>query len=294
MNNFKPVRKAVIPVAGYGTRFLPASKAIPKELLPLVDKPVVQYIVEEAVSAGISEIVFIISENKTAIEKHFSQDLLLEDFLEKKGKKEALATIQKASNLAKFVFIPQHEPLGLGHAILQARDVIGDEPFMVFGGDDVMESDIPAAEQLIEVYHQYGGSVLGVIQATTETIGRYGAVDIKEELSSGVFSLKGIVEKPPFGQAPSNYGSVARWLLMPQIFDELTKIQPDSHCGEIQLQPAIASLISQQEVYAKLYQGIYRDCGNVVEYLKANLAFSLKHREFKKEIYAFIQEIKTK
>lgn len=267
------VKKAVIPVAGMGTRFLPATKAIPKELLPLVDKPVVQYIVEEAVSSGIEEIVFVTSKEKDAIQDHFSQNEKLEKVLANKGKHEELKRVQKVSQLATFAYVEQDEPLGLGHAVLQARDAIGDEPFVVFGGDDVV-SGPPASQELIDVYTQHGGSVIGIMEVPEDRIDRYGVIDPAEQLDERTFALKGIVEKPSAQEAPSSYGVCGRWLLTPAIFDVLELTQPGAG-GEVQLTDAILALMQKESVFAREYEGHYHDCGNIVEYAKAVLTYSL-------------------
>lgn len=290
MNTYPPVRKAVIPVAGMGTRFLPATKAIPKELLPVVDKPVVQYIVEEMVASGIEEIIFIISDDKRPIEEHFTTNHNLEAFLEKKEKREALQTVREISALANFVFVSQNEPLGLGHAVLQAKDAIGNEPFMVCGGDDIIEGDIPAAQQMIDVYNTYGGSVFGVMEVPKESVSRYGIIDPEEDLGNGVMKAKGVVEKPAPKDAPSNFGAGGRWLLTPEIFAELENTSPGAG-GEIQLTDAIMSLMKTQAVYAKAYEGIYRDCGNKVEYIKTVISYALKHEEMGDEIAEYIHTL---
>lgn len=284
------IHKAVIPVAGLGTRFLPATKALPKELLPLVDKPVLQHIVEEAILSDIHEIIFITSENKTAIERYFDKDAQLEQLLQEKGKFKELESIQWLSDMAQFTFVRQAEPLGLGHAVLLAKDIIGDEAFMVFGGDDIVESDVPAAKQMIDVYAEYGGPVIGVIDVPVDSVDRYGIIDPIETLPNDVYRLRDIIEKPLPAETPSTFGVGGRWLLTPDIFTVLEHTAPGSG-SEIQLTDAIRTLVKQRDVYAKKYSGIYRDCGNKLEYTKAIIAFALKHPEIGADIKHYIKEI---
>lgn len=285
-----PIKKAVIPVAGMGTRFLPATKAIPKELLPLVDKPVVQYIVEEAVSSGIEEIIFVTSAHKGAIEKYFSKDAALESFLTEKGKETERAAVERVSELATFTFVEQDSPRGLGHAVLQAKAAVGNEPFVVFGGDDVVSGEVPAAQQLIDCYKEHGGSVIGVIDVPTDRINRYGVVDPEKTIDDTTIKLKSIVEKPSPEEAPSSFGAGGRWLLTPEIFTVLEKTTPGAG-GEIQLTDAILALMKDQPVFAKVYSGTYHDCGNIVEYAKAVIHHSLLHPETATEVETYIREL---
>ena len=286
----KPVRKAVIPVAGLGTRFLPATKAIPKGLLPLGDIPVIQHIVQEAVDSGIEEIVFISSEDQLAIERHFQRNAGLEATLEKRGKMEILESIKHIPDMAQFVYVNQQEPLGLGHAVLQAKEIIGDEPFIVFGGDDVMEADYPVAKQMIEVYEEHGGPVMAVREVPMEQVSRYGVVHPVAQLSDTVHELQGIVEKPPVEEAPSNLAVTGRWLLTPDVFDKLESTEPGAG-GEIQLTDAILALFEDRKVFAKQYEGIYRDCGNKLEYLKAVVSYALHHEDFGPEMKEYIKTL---
>lgn len=284
------VRKAVIPVAGLGTRFLPATKAIPKELLPLMDKPVLQHIVEEAVASGIEEIVFITSEDKQAIEQHFSRDVQLEELLRSKGKDDLADEVEAAGTLVKCTYVVQDEPLGLGHAVLQARDVIGEEPFLVFGGDDVVEGDIPAAQELIDVHTEHGGCVVGVIEVPEDAVDRYGIAAPKEDLGNGVIALADIVEKPAVADAPSRYAAGGRWLLTPNIFDELENTKPGAG-GEIQLTDALRAVLMQEQGYAKKYSGVYRDCGNKVEYVKAVMSYAIHDATIGDDMRAYMEEL---
>lgn len=284
------VTTAVIPVAGLGTRFLPQTKALPKELLPVVDKPVVQYIVEEAVAAGLTNIIFVLSPDKEAIRGHFFQNEKLEDELRAKGKHTELATISGLHSMAHFQFAIQHEPRGLGDAILQAKELIGNEPFVVFGGDDIVESEVPAAKQLVDVYEQYHASVVGVTNVPQSDVVRYGIVDPSETLPTDVYKLHTIIEKPTVEQAPSTLAVGGRWLLTPEIFALLEATQPDAS-GEIQVTKALQTLAQTQPLYAKEYEGTYRDCGNKIEYLKAVIHFALKHPDTKDAIASYIHEL---
>lgn len=285
------VRKVVIPVAGYGTRFLPATKASPKEMLPLVDKPVVQYIVEEAREAGIEQIIFVTSSNKRAIEDHFDKNNELETLLSKKGKQAELEMVQEVSRDMSFAYVRQGEQKGLGHAILCAKDIVGDEPFIVCGGDDVITGGTqPGMKQLIDVYEKYSDPVLAVFEVPLKEVFRYGVIDPSTDIGDGRFELKGIVEKPEPKDAPSNLISAARWLLTPDIFDELSKTKPGKG-GEIQLPDAILSLMENRAVYAQKIDGMYFDCGNKLEYLKAMVHFGLQRDDLKKEFSAFLKEV---
>lgn len=284
------VNTAVIPVAGLGTRFLPATKAIPKELLPLGDKPVLQYIVEEAVESGIERVIFITSPDKAAIERYFSPDIQLQQFLQEKGKEAEAAAIIRVTELAEFIFIPQHAPLGLGHAVLQAQDIVGNEPFIVFGGDDVIEATVPVALQLIQAYEKHHGSVIGVMEVPEEAVSRYGIVAPKEEYPERVMKIQDIIEKPATEDAPSPFAAAGRWLLTPEIFAVLEHTPPSTG-GEVQLTDAIKTLIASQDVYAKVYDGIYRDCGNKLEYMKAVISFGLQNEQYGSDIQTFIDSL---
>ncbi len=285
------VRKAVIPVAGLGTRFLPVTKALPKEMLPIVDKPVIQYIVEEAVESGIDEIIFVTSENKIAIENHFDRNAALECLLEQKKKSNELSAVKDVAEMAEFIFVRQTDPLGLGHAVLQAKDVIGDDPFVVFGGDDVVEYEsAPAAKQLIDVYERHSDPVIGVLEVPKEAVNRYGIIDPVEDMGENVARIKDIIEKPDVDVAPSQLGVGGRWLLTPDIFDHLEQTKPGAG-NEIQLTDAIRELMNHRDVYAKTYDGIYRDCGNKTEYIKAMIAFAVRHEELGPAVKEYIQSL---
>lgn len=283
------VTTAVIPVAGVGTRFLPATKALPKELLPLIDKPVIQYIVEEAKAAGIKRVIFILNEDKAAIRQHFSHDADLETFLQQKNKLKELEDVRAISEGIEFVYIPQLEPKGLGHAVLQAKTLVADEPFIVFGGDDIVESKTPAAQQLMETYATYKQSVIGVLEVAADAVDRYGIIDPAEEVAPGTVRVRDVIEKPAVEKAPSRLGVVGRWLLTPEIFAHLERVTPDQ-TGEIQLTAGIQSLMKEQQVYAHCFDGQYWDCGNKIEYIKAVISFASRHPKFGTTIQEYIRQ----
>ncbi len=285
----KKIRKAVIPVAGLGTRFLPATKAQPKEMLTLVDKPIIQYIVEEAVQAGIEEIIFVTSANKRAIEDHFDRNFELEYRLRQKGKKTELANMLKISDMAKFIYVRQKTPKGLGHAVLTARELIGNEPFAVISGDDIIDSRVPAIKQLMQVYAKYEDIVLGVTKVNKNETSKYGIID-PLKIDEHTAEIKKLVEKPQPNKAPSNLAVTGRYILTPAIFDFLAK-QKAGAGGEIQLTDAIARYIKERAGYACLYEGQYYDCGNKLEFMKAILHFGLKRADFKKELKKHLRQL---
>lgn len=285
----KKIKKAVIPVAGLGTRFLPATKAQPKEMLTLVDKPIIQYIVEEAVQSGIEEIIFVTSANKRAIEDHFDRNFELEYRLRQKGKKTELADMLKISDMAKFIYVRQKTPKGLGHAVLTARELIGDEPFAVISGDDIIDSKVPAIKQLMQVYTKYGDIVLGVTKVNKSETSKYGIID-PLKIDESTVEIKKLVEKPQPNKAPSNLAVTGRYILTPAIFDFLAK-QKAGAGGEIQLTDAIARYIKERVGYACLYEGQYYDCGNKLEFMKAILHFGLKRSDFKKELKKHLRQL---
>lgn len=277
------VETAVIPVAGLGTRFLPVSKGVAKELLPIIDKPVIQYIVEELIASGIRRIVFVISDNKREVLEYFLRDEELERSLKEKGKLAELESIQHLPEMAEFLAVEQHEPLGFGHAVLQAREAVGNAPFVVCGGDDIIDGAIPATRELIEAYEKTQSSIVGVVRVPEESVNRYGIVAPLNSASGRTFQIKDIIEKPSVESAPSNCAAGGRWLVTPEIFDSLTRVAPGAG-GEIQLTDALKDLLKTQSMYAHEYQGIYRDCGNKVEYIKTIIAFSRRHPDMGAEI----------
>ncbi len=283
------IRKAVIPVAGLGTRFLPATKAQPKEMLPLVDKPVIQYIVEEAVAAGIEQIVFVTGRHKRAIEDHFDRNLELERALEEKGKEELLNIVKHIPDIADFIYIRQKEPKGLGHAVLTAEPVVGNEPFAVLLGDDVMVSNPPAIGQLIEVYNRYRCSVIGVQEVKREEVSKYGIVGGKE-IEPGVFKVDELVEKPSVEEAPSNLAISGRYILTPGIFEVLKKTPPGKG-EEIQLTDALAGLSKREAIYATIMEGKRYDTGSKLGFLEATVDFALMREDLREP---FLEIIKSR
>jgi UTP--glucose-1-phosphate uridylyltransferase len=271
------VRKAVFPAAGLGTRFLPVTKAQPKEMLPLVDKPIIQYGVEEAVAAGIDNILLVTGRGKNAIEDHFDVSVELETFLEMRGKREQLAEIRKISNLINFAYVRQGEPLGLGHAVLVTREYVGDEPFAVILGDDVIDAEPPAMKQLMDVFEQVGGPVLAVERVPQEDISNYGVINIDEraQLGPGVYQVRDLVEKPRREEAPSNLAIIGRYVLTPDIFPALAKTKSD-RTGEIQLTNGLRELLKSRPIYACEVKGVRHDTGNKLGFLKAVVYFALK------------------
>lgn len=285
----KKIKKAVIPVAGLGTRFLPATKAQPKEMLTLVDKPIIQYIVEEAVLSGIEEIIFVTSANKRAIEDHFDRNFELEYRLRQKGKKVELAEMLQISDMAKFIYVRQKTPKGLGHAVLTAQELIGDEPFAVILGDDVIDARVPAIKQLMQVYEKYGDIVLGVTKVNKTHTHKYGIID-PLKIDEKVLEVKKLIEKPSASKAPSNLAVTGRYILTPEIFDFLAQ-QKAGTGDEIQLTDAITRYIKARVGYACVYDGQYYDCGNKLEFIKATLHFGLKRSDFKKELKRYLRQL---
>ena len=281
------IRKAVIPVAGLGTRFLPATKAQPKEMLPIVDKPVIQYIVEEAVRAGIRQIIFVTGRHKRAIEDHFDRNLELERALEEKGKEELLKIVREISELADFIYIRQKEPLGLGHAILTAEPAVGNEPFAVFLGDDVMVSEPPAIKQLMEVFERYKCSVLGLEEVPQEEVSKYGIAGGKE-IDRGVIKVEELVEKPSPEEAPGNLAIAGRYILTPEIFEMLRNTKPGKG-GEIQLTDAIAKLMEREVVYGRIMEGKRYDTGSKLGFLEATVDFALARNDLREPFLAFLK-----
>jgi len=290
----KPVKKAVIPAAGFGTRFLPATKSIPKEMLPVVDKPVIQYIIEEAVASGVDEIVLITGANKRAIEDHFDSSFELEHLLQQGGKTELLEEVRRISDMARLVYVRQKKMLGNGHAVLCAKDVVADdEPFVVLWGDDFIDANPPRVQQLKDAHARTKGSVLSVIRTRNpEDADRYGFVD-GEEVEPGLVKVRRIVEKPGAGNAPSDLAVVSGCLLNPGIMASLEAIPPGKG-GEIWLVDAINHLLQSQDVYAlEIRNGRYYDCGNKLEYLKANIDFGLRRPEIAPGLLEYMEQIIT-
>ena len=272
-----PVRKAVIPAAGYGTRFLPISKAVPKEMLPIVDKPVIQYVVEEAVASGITDVLIVIGRSKRSIEEHFFPNRELEDELAAKGKTEALAACQAVSHLARIHFVWQHEMRGLGDAVLYARHHVGNEPFALLMGDTIVEPALgaaPVTRQLCDVWERHGGSAIAVEEVAPERVSRYGIVG-GTEVSPGLVKANVLVEKPKPEEAPSRLAITSRYVLSPAIFDCLDHTPPGKN-GELQLTDALARLITQESVYGWRYGGRRFDIGDKLGFVKTNIEFALR------------------
>jgi UTP--glucose-1-phosphate uridylyltransferase len=271
------VRKAVFPAAGLGTRFLPATKAQPKEMLPLVDKPIIQYGVEEAVSSGISNIILVTGRGKNAIEDHFDVSVELETFLEARGKREQLDEIRKISNLINFAYVRQGEPLGLGHAVLVARELVGDEPFAVILGDDVIDASPPAIRQMMAVFERVQGPVLAVERVPRDEISSYGVIAPAPgpSIGEGVYQVVDLVEKPARQDAPSDLAIIGRYILTPDIFAALAATKSD-RTGEIQLTNGLRELLKTRPIFACEVKGVRHDTGNKLGYLKAMVYFALR------------------
>ncbi|TYV39885.1 UTP--glucose-1-phosphate uridylyltransferase GalU [Listeria monocytogenes] len=283
------VKKAVIPAAGLGTRFLPATKAMPKEILPIVDKPTIQYIVEEAVESGIEDILIVTGKGKRAIEDHFDSVPELELNLREKNKLELLHLIEETTNI-NLHFIRQSKPKGLGDAILQARGFVGNEPFIVMLGDDIVQAKTPCAKQLIQQYEKTHSSIIGVQTVPHEETYRYGIIDPIDEYSKNLYNVNGFVEKPNPNEAPSNLAILGRYLLTPQIFDFLETQKPGAG-GEIQLTDAINSLNEIQRVFAYDFEGERYDVGDKFGFIKTTMQFALKHPEIKDDVANLVDEL---
>ncbi|RSL33632.1 UTP--glucose-1-phosphate uridylyltransferase [Salibacterium salarium] len=285
------VRKAIIPAAGLGTRFLPATKAQPKEMLPIVDKPTIQYIVEEAIESGIEDIIIVSGRGKRAIEDHFDKSYELEETLAQKEKWSQLEEVQSISNMANIHYIRQKEPKGLGHAIACASRFVGDEPFAVLLGDDIVKSEKPCLKQLIETYDKYQSSVIGVQQVPDDDVSKYGIVAPKgeEEMETGVLNLEDLKEKPSLEEAPSNYAIMGRYVLRPEIFEILHGLAPGSG-NEIQLTDAIKQLNQAQSVLAYQFGGVRYDVGDKFGFVKATLDFALGRDDLKEPLEAYLQQ----
>ena len=271
------IRKAIFPAAGLGTRFLPATKAQPKEMLPLVDKPIIQYGVEEAVQSGVDNIILVTGRGKNAIEDHFDVSIELEAFLEARGKTELIGEIRKISNMINFAYVRQGEPLGLGHAVLAAREFIGDDPFAVILADDVIDADPPALAQMIEVFKQVDGPVLAVERVPVDQVSNYGVVDIDggQRLPDRVYAIRDLVEKPSRQEAPSDLAIIGRYILTSDVFPAL-KATASDRTGEIQLTNGLRRLLRERPIYAYEVKGVRHDTGNKLGYLQAVVYFALR------------------
>jgi len=287
----KKITKAVFPVAGFGSRFLPATKASPKEMLPVVDKPLIQYATEEAIAAGITDLIFVTGRSKRAIEDHFDKAYELENELELRGKTELLRMARSVvPENVSCIYIRQQEALGLGHAVLCARPVIGDDAFAVILADDLIRAEPPALKQMMDVYDHYNSSVLAVQEIPRDQTNQYGVVKARA-WEKGIHKLEGIVEKPRPAEAPSTLGVVGRYILTPRIFDHLQVIQAGSG-GEIQLTDAIARLLLKEQVLAYEFQGKRFDCGSKMGYLEATVEYALEHPELNNQFRNYIKNLK--
>jgi UTP--glucose-1-phosphate uridylyltransferase len=273
------VRKAVFPAAGLGTRFLPATKAQPKEMLPIVDKPIIQYGVEEAIQSGIQNIIIVTGRGKTAIEDHFDVSFELEYLLESRGKKELLKIVHNISDMINVSYVRQREALGLGHAVLRAMELVGDEPFALVLADDVIEAATPCLRQLLDIYNFFGAPVLAVMEVPPESISAYGCIDAEPVSHNGctdrLFRIRDLVEKPKSAEAPSNLAIIGRYVLTPEIFGSLEAIDPGSG-GEIQLTDALRHLLSSRPIYAYRFEGTRYDAGDKLGFLKATVEYALR------------------
>jgi UTP--glucose-1-phosphate uridylyltransferase len=283
------IRKAVFPAAGLGTRFLPATKAQPKEMLPLVDKPIIQYGVEEALASGVDNIILVTGRGKNAIEDHFDVSVELETFLEARGKKDLLAEIRKVSNLINFAYVRQGEPLGLGHAVLVTKNLVGDEPFAVILGDDVIDADPPALRQMIDVFDEVNGPVLAIERVPREDVSSYGIID-GEEIKPGVYRIRDLVEKPARDEAPSDLAIIGRYILTPDIFPALEATAKD-RTGEIQLTNGLRHLLKSRPIYGCRINGVRHDTGNKLGFLKAVVYFALRRPDLAEPFREYLRSI---
>ena len=287
-----PVRKAVFPAAGLGTRFLPATKAQPKEMLPLIDKPIIQYGVEEAVASGVSNIILVTGRGKSAIEDHFDVSAELETFLESRGKLDQLEEVRSISRLITVSSIRQGEPLGLGHAVLVTEAIVAGEPFAVVLADDVIDADPPGLRQMIDVYNRADGPVIAVERVPLDQVSSYGIVDVEPapQLGKGVFRIKDLVEKPPRSEAPSNLAIIGRYILTPDIFPALRETARDKS-GEIQLTNGMKRLLAERPLYAYEIEGVRHDTGNKLGFLKAVVYFGLKRPDLADPFRAYLDSL---
>jgi UTP--glucose-1-phosphate uridylyltransferase len=284
------VRKVVFPAAGLGTRFLPATKAQPKEMLPLVDKPIIQYGVEEAVQSGVDNIIIVTGRGKNAIEDHFDVNIELESFLQQRGKTELLDEIRKISNMINVAYVRQGEPLGLGHAVLVTAELVGDEPFAVILADDVIDATPPALKQMIDVFARVGGPVLAVERVPADQVSNYGIVDVDTsvDLGKGIHAVKDLVEKPKRDEAPSNLAIIGRYVLTPDIFAALRETASD-RTGEIQLTNGLRKLLQRRKIFAYEVNGSRHDTGNKLGYLQAVVYFALRRADLNEAFRAYLR-----
>ena len=285
------VRKAVFPAAGLGTRFLPATKAQPKEMLPLVDKPIIQYVIEEAVAAGLTNIIIVTGRGKNAIEDHFDVSYELERLLQERGKTDLLDQVRAVSNMINVSYVRQGEALGLGHAVLVARDLVGDEPFAVMLGDDIIDSVIPCMKQMVEVFARFQGPVIAVHRVPREEISAYGVIDGECCADERVYRIRDLVEKPSVEEAPSDLAIIGRYILTPDIFDALNDTPRDA-AGEIQLTNGLRALKQRRPMYGYRFEGVRHDAGNKLGFLKATVEFALKREDLGGPFREYLKSLK--
>lgn len=283
------VKKAVIPAAGLGTRFLPATKAMPKEMLPIVDKPTIQYIIEEAVASGIEEILIITGRNKKSIEDHFDKAIELELNLEKGGKQDLLDMVNGITDMVNIHYVRQKEPKGLGHAISCAKTFVGNEPFAVMLGDDIVDSKVPCLKQLINAYEKYNSTIIGVQEVKKENVDKYGIVK-GAQISANTYKVEDLIEKPRVEEAPSNVAILGRYIITPEIFNILENTKPGKG-GEIQLTDALKTLIGKEDMYAYIFEGRRHDVGDKLGFLQATVEYALKREDLKEEFEEYLKTI---
>ena len=283
------IKKAVIPVAGLGTRFLPATKTVPKELLPIVDIPAIQYVVQEAVESGITQVIFVTGRGKDGIEDHFDEAPELELVLEERGQREMVETLRRISKMTEVVSVRQKRPLGLGHAILCARDLVGEEPFAVLLSDDLIDAAVPCLQQLLKVFAEKDDSVIALRRVPEQEVQRYGIVN-GTELSQRLYEVKEMVEKPRPSEAPSRLAIIGRYILRPEIFSILEKIAP-GRGGEIQLTDGISQLARQKKVYGYEFEGNHYDIGDKMGFVRATVAYALKRGELKEQVRSYLRSL---
>ncbi|HEY1754231.1 MAG TPA: UTP--glucose-1-phosphate uridylyltransferase GalU [Bryobacteraceae bacterium] len=288
------VRKAVFPAAGLGTRFLPATKAMPKEMLPLVDKPLIQYGVEEAIQSGVQNIIIVTGRGKTAIEDHFDVSFELEHLLETRNKKDLLATVRAVSDMIDVSYVRQKEALGLGHAVMRARELVGGEPFSVILSDDVIDSETPCLRQLLDVYEFYSAPVVALMEVPKESISAYGVVDAEPVSHAGgqnrLYRIRNLVEKPKADDAPSNLAIIGRYVLTPEVFRSLDAVEPGSG-GEIQLTDGLKHLLRSRPIYGYRFEGTRYDAGDKLGFLKATVEFALKRYDLGEDFRAYLRTL---
>jgi UTP--glucose-1-phosphate uridylyltransferase len=288
----RKIRKAVFPAAGLGTRFLPATKAQPKEMLPLVDKPIIQYVIEEAVASGLTSIIIVTGRGKNAIEDHFDVSYELESLLEERGKTDLLDQVRSISGMINLSYVRQKETLGLGHAVLMAKELVGDEPFAVMLGDDIIDSTVPCMRQMVEVFEQHQGPVIAVHQVPRNEISAYGVIDGTPEGASGrVYRIRDMVEKPRVEEAPSDLAIIGRYILTPDIFDALEST-PGDKGGEIQLTDGLRALKEKRPLFGYRFDGTRHDAGNKLGFLKATVEFALKREDLGAPFRQYLKSLK--